>query len=64
MSPELFQRWLLEMRIAGLANSDADCGHLLGISANAIVNLKKRGSDKRTALACRALLDGLKPYGD
>lgn len=64
MSPEAFIRWLAEMRLSGLAKSDADCGRLLGVSANAIVEMKKRGTDRRTDLACRALLHRMKPYGD
>lgn len=62
MSPEDFSTWLLEMRIAKLAKSDADCARLLGISANAVVEMKKRGADQRTALACRALIHRMLPY--
>lgn len=64
MSPDEFIRWLAEMKAAGLAKSDAKCGELLGISANAIVEMKKRGTDRRTDLACRALLHRMQPYGD
>lgn len=64
MSPELFKQWLLEMKTAGLAKSDAECGRLLGVSANAIVGMKSNGTDHRTDLACRALLHRMKPYGD
>ena len=63
MSPEAFARWLAEMKSAGLARSDAECGRLLGVSANAIVDMKRKGTDHRTDLACRALLHRMTPYG-
>lgn len=63
MAPDAFRAWLAEMNSAGLARSDAACARLLGISANAVVEMKKRGCDLRTALACRALLHRLEPYG-
>lgn len=62
MSPEAFTKWLAEMKAAKLAKSDADCARLLGISANSVVGMKRRGTDLRTALACRALLHRLEPY--
>lgn len=64
MKPETFTAWLAEMKSAGLGRSDAKCARLLGISANSVVDMKKRGTDVRTALACRALLHRLTPYGD
>jgi len=62
VTPEAFTRWLAEMKSAGLARSDAQCAKLLGISANSIVAMKQRGCDRRTALACRALLHRMEPY--
>ena len=62
MTPASFTAWLAEMKSAGLARSDAECGRLLGISANTVVSLKREGADTRTALACRALLHRLEPY--
>ncbi len=62
MTAEEFTRWLAEMKSAGLARSDAECARLLDISANAVVTIKKNGTDTRTALACRALLHRLEPY--
>lgn len=62
MTPDQFTKWLAEMKSAGLARSDAKCAELLGISANSVVDMKKRGADLRTALACRALLHRLEPY--
>ncbi len=57
-----FVAWLAAMKAAGLARSDAACARALGVSANAVVALKRRGTDTRTALACRALLHRLEPY--
>lgn len=62
MPPEAFTRWLADMKSAGLARSDAECARLLGISANGLLKMKKQGTDRRTALACRALLHRLEPY--
>jgi hypothetical protein len=51
------------MRMARLAQSDADCARLLGVAANTIVHWKEKGTqDRRTDLACRALLHRLEPY--
>lgn len=63
MTPESFTAWLADMKSAGLARSDAECGRLLDISADTVVRLKRDGADRRTALACRALLHGMEPYG-
>ena len=62
MTATSFNRWLAEMKTAGLARSDAAAGRLLGVSANTVVTLKREGADMRTALACRALLHRLEPY--
>jgi DNA-binding CsgD family transcriptional regulator len=59
-----FVNWLAEMKAAGLARSDAECARQLDISANSVVSMKERGADRRTALACRALLHRLHPYGE
>lgn len=62
MTAEDFNAWLAAMKAAGLARSDADCAKLLGRTPHAIVKMKRRGAGRVTALACRALLDGLEPY--
>lgn len=62
MSAVAFVAWLAEMKSAGLARSDAAASRLLGVSANTVVEMKQRGADRRTALACRALLHRLQPY--
>lgn len=64
VKPEYFIKWLAEMKAAGLARTDADCARLLDVSANAVVAMKKHGTDKRTDLACRALLHRMMPYGE
>jgi hypothetical protein len=62
VSAEAFVKWLAEMKAANLGRSDAACGRLLGVSANTVLEMKQRGADTRTALACRALLHRLEPY--
>lgn len=62
MTPSAFLSWLAAMKAASLARSDAAAARLLGVSANAVVAMKQRGTDRRTALACRALLHQLEPY--
>lgn len=64
MTPEIFCAWLYDMKKADLATSDRAAAQLLGVSANAVVALKKKGGDRRLALACRALLHRLEPYGE
>ena len=66
MTPDAFTRWLAAMKAAGLARTDADCARLLGLTPHAVVRMKREGvtgaASTRTALACRALLDGLAAY--
>lgn len=62
MSPETFCQWLDEMRAANLANSDAAAARLLGITPRGLLNLKTKGADRVTALACNALLVSLWPF--
>lgn len=68
MTPEAFTSWLVEMKATGLIKTDRDAARLLGVSANSVVTMKRDGvqgpAETRTALACRALLAGLAPYGD
>jgi hypothetical protein len=58
-----FTNWLAEMKAAGLARSDAECARMLGKSDDTVVSYKKKGADRTVALACRALLHRLEPYG-
>lgn len=62
MTAASFIAWLADMKSAGLGRSDAECARLLGLSANSVVKIKQNGTDRRTALACRALLHRLEPY--
>ncbi len=66
MTPAEFNAWLAEMRSAGLARFDKDAAHLLGVSQNTIATMKREGvvgaASHRTALACAALLKGIRPY--
>ncbi len=57
-----FQRWLADMKAAGIAKDQRACAKLLGVSAISVGAFKRRGCDKRTDLACSALLAGLEPY--
>ena len=63
MTPAQFTAWLADMKSAGLARSDAECARLLDVTPHAIVKRKRNGADRETALACRALLHRLEPYG-
>jgi hypothetical protein len=62
VTPASFRLWLDDMKLANLARSDAAAARLLGVSANTVLEMKQRGADRRTALACRALLHRLEPY--
>lgn len=62
MSPASFARWLDDIKGAGIASSDAAAGRALGITPRAILDLKAKGADKRTALACAAILARVPPY--
>jgi DNA-binding CsgD family transcriptional regulator len=62
VSPQTFNRWLADMKLANIAKSDAACARLLGVSANTVVAFKRDGCDRRTALACAALLARIEPY--
>jgi hypothetical protein len=59
-----FTNWLAEMKAANLARSDAECARLLGKSDDTVVSYKRKGTDRTVALACRALLHRLEPYGE
>jgi len=62
MTAVQFIEWLDAMKDANLARSDAAAARLLGVSANTVVEMKQRGADLRTALACRALFHRLEPW--
>lgn len=62
MTPESFRQWVEDMRYAKIARSGAECGRMLGVSPTTVDNWKRKGTDRATALACRALLHRLEPY--
>lgn len=63
MTPEKFNQWLAEMKSAGLIERKQDVAELLGVTDDTVTNFAKRGTDHRTALACRALLHRMEAYG-
>lgn len=63
MTPEQFKAWCEEMKSSGRAKSVTAIAFALGISVTSVNNLKQRGADMRTGLACAALLKGIRPYG-
>lgn len=62
MEAEQFLKWLKRMKREDRIATDRDAARALGVTPNGILVLKKNGTDLRTALACAALLAGLKPY--
>lgn len=63
MPPEIVKRWVEEMISSGRAAYDQDCATALGLHRSSLTRLKREGGTKMTALACAAVLAGLKPYG-
>jgi len=62
MTASQFTQWLAAMKAASLIRFDNDAAKALGVTNDTIVNMKHKGTDTRTALACSALLTGLPPY--
>jgi len=64
-SPEAVRSWLERMRIIhpSRAMTESACAKMLGLSHNALSEMKTRGCDKRTALAMRALIHCMRPWG-
>lgn len=63
MTPDAFNTWLADIKSAGLARSKAEAARLLGVHVNTITKRLEQGADRETALACRAILHRLEPYG-
>jgi hypothetical protein len=59
---ETVEKWLAEMKEAGIVRSDAESARLLGMLPSTLCYMKKNGTDNRTALAFRALLHRMEPY--
>lgn len=62
MTGTQFTAWLAAMKAAGLIRYDNDAAKALGVTNDTIVNMKRKGTDLRTALACRALFHRLQPW--
>jgi len=62
MTPTAFLNWLAAMKTAGLARSDKDCAMLLGVTPTGLLRMKKKGTARQTALACRALYHNMAPW--
>lgn len=61
MTPAAFRRALAELELAGVATTDRAAAEALGLHPNTIATMRRKGADRRTALACAALLAGLEP---
>ncbi|MTH94994.1 hypothetical protein [Roseibium sp. RKSG952] len=57
------RQWVEDMKDEGLAKTSKECHQRIGLSMNGIAVMKRRGCNKRTALAMQAALYGLMPYG-
>lgn len=66
MDKDTVNNWIAEMQERKLARSNAACARALGISSQAMYRARQEGftghTSERTALACAALLLGIKPY--
>ena len=58
-----FTAWLAAVKAAGLAQTEADALALLGYGPDQGIRWKRNGTSHAIALACAAVLAGLKPYG-
>lgn len=62
MTAEDFRAWLAEMQSKGLARSDAECGRIIGRTANMVQVYKAKGANLTVALACNAVVKGIGPF--
>lgn len=62
MTPEDFTHWLAAMKAAGLGRTIGGCAKHLDVSPDTMTRLRQCGTDRRTALACAAILQGVEPY--
>lgn len=58
MTAAQFKKWLKKMEANGALTSNAAIAYALGVTLNTVMAYKRRGCDKRTALACAALVTG------
>lgn len=62
MTPADFEAWLAAMKSAGRIRFAMDACDLLGVHQNTVTTYRRKGAPVSIALACAALLKGLKPY--
>lgn len=63
MAPEEFVSWLAIMKRLPPHDDEDSCRRLLGITERQLTEAKVIGGPRMLALACRALLHRLEPYG-
>jgi hypothetical protein len=63
LSAEAFCQWLTIVQDLGKASSQREAAELLGVDPMTIVDMKRKGADRRTAYACQAILHDLEPFG-
>ena len=64
MTGDQFCRWLDAMFQSNKAKTNVEISRLLGRKPNRISIYKTKGTDRTVALACAALLKGVRPYGE
>ena len=62
MTAEDFNAWLAGMFRGGLIQSELGAANLLGVTKNTLTKYKREGTDRKTALACRALYHKMDPW--
>lgn len=61
-SGEAFRAWLDAMRRTPPSHTESQCAAALGVTMDELEEMKRNGTDVRTALACRALFHRLEPW--
>lgn len=64
ISGEQVTAWVKEMIEHGLADGVTDCARRLGIHPNSLTKIQREGSTGTFALACAALINGHRGYGE
>jgi len=59
MTADQFKKWLKLMDKAGWLTTNANLAQLIGVTVNTVMAYKRHGCDRKTALACAALIAGL-----
>ena len=63
MTAEDFNRWVAEVKAAGLARNIKEAAALIGRKPDAMTKYRRYGADLTVALACAAVMAGIAPYG-